>query len=85
MDHTQVSSVVKCFQCDLCEEYKYNLFVELLKSNGTIRQSCCTNVAEPKHRHIMVTSHSLLLSAHILSKFWEKPFLPLLYLIKSIP
>ena len=66
---TQHSVVIKCFRCDLGGEYTSNDFTQLLASDGTIHQSSCTDtpqqngVAERKHRHIVETARSLLLSA----------------------
>jgi len=72
---TQYSTVIKYFRCDL---------------DGIIHQTSCTytfkqnGVAERKHRHIIETAHSLLLSASIPSEFWEKVVLTTVSLINTI-
>jgi hypothetical protein len=73
---TQHFIVIKCFRCDLGGEYTSNKLCELLALNGTIHQTSCTDtpkqngVTKRKHRHIVETSHSLLLFASIPSEFW---------------
>jgi hypothetical protein len=68
--------VIKCFGCDLGGEYTSNKFYQLFALDGTIHQTSCTDtheqnyVAEKKHRHIVETARSLLLSASIPSEFW---------------
>jgi hypothetical protein len=57
---TQHYAIIKCFRCDLGEEYTSNKFYELLALDGTIHQTLCVDtpkqnsVAERKHRHIVV-------------------------------
>lgn len=78
---TQHSAVIKCFRCDLGGEYTSTPFHNLLRSDGTIHQSSCTDtpqqngVAERKHRHIGETARSLLLSASVPSEFWGEAVL----------
>ncbi|GJU32336.1 uncharacterized mitochondrial protein-like protein [Tanacetum coccineum] len=68
---TQHSAVIKCFRCDLGGEYNSNDFVSLLKSDGTIYLTSCTDtpqqngVSERKHRHLVETARSFLLSADV--------------------
>jgi transposase InsO family protein len=72
---TQHSVVIKCFRCDLGGEYTSNKFFQLLALDGTIHQTSCIDkpeqngVAERKHRHIVETTRSLLLSAFVPSEF----------------
>ncbi|XP_011014024.1 PREDICTED: uncharacterized protein LOC105117915 [Populus euphratica] len=62
--------------CDLGGEYTSNNFCQLLALDGTIHQTSCTDtpkqngVAERKHRHIVETTRSLLLSAFVPNEFW---------------
>jgi len=83
--------VIKCFRCDLGGEYTSNKFCQLLALDGTIHQTSCTNtleqngVAERKHRHIVETARSLLLSAFVPSEFWEEAVLTVVRLINTIP
>nr|GEV80451.1 Gag-Pol polyprotein [Tanacetum cinerariifolium] len=68
---TQHSIVRKCFRNDLGGECTSNEFFGLLKSDGTIYQSSCTDtpqqnsVAERKHRHLVKTTRSFLLAAAV--------------------
>ena len=88
---TQHSAVIKCFRCDLGGEYTSNDFTQLLASDGTIHQSSCTDtpeqngLAERKHRHIVETARSLLLSAEVPSIFWGEAVLTAVYVINRIP
>jgi len=71
---TQHSAVIKCFRCVLGREYTPNKFCQLLALNGTIHQTSCINtleqngVVEKKHRHIVETARSLLLSIYVPSE-----------------
>jgi histone deacetylase 1/2 len=83
--------VIKCFRYDLGGEYTFNKFCQLLALDGTIHQTSCTNtskqngVAERKHRHIVETASSLLLSAFIPNEFWREVVLTAVSLINTIP
>jgi len=87
---TQHSAVIKCFRCDLGGEYTSNKFCQMLALDGTIHQNSCTNtleqnsVAERKHRHIVETARSLLLSAFVPSEFWGEAVLTGVSLINTI-
>ena len=88
---TQHSATIKCFRSDLGGEYTSNDFLNLLASDGTIHQSSCTDtpqqngLAERKHRHIVETARSLLLSASVPKEFWGEAFLTAVYIINRIP
>lgn len=64
---TQYNIVIKCFSCDLDDEYTSNKFYELLAFDGTIHQTSYAGtpqqngVAERKHRYIIDTARSILL------------------------
>ncbi|KAJ9557693.1 hypothetical protein OSB04_012307, partial [Centaurea solstitialis] len=72
-------------------EYTSNDFTQLLASDGTIHQSSCTDtpqqngVAERKHRHLVETARSLLVSSGVPSVFWGEALLTATYLINRIP
>jgi hypothetical protein len=72
-------------------EYTSNKFCQLLALDGTIHQTSCTDtseqngVAERKHKHIVETTRSLLLSAFVLSEFWGEVILTAVSLINTIP
>jgi hypothetical protein len=59
----------------LSREYTSNKFYELLALDGTIHQTSYIDtleqngVVERKHRHIVETAHSFLLSTFIPNKF----------------
>jgi hypothetical protein len=84
---TQYFAVIKCFRCDLGGEYTSNKFCQLLVLDRTIHQTSHTNttehngIAETKHRHIVKTACSLLLSASVLNEFWGEEFLVVLVLL----
>ena len=88
---TQHSAVIKCFRCDLGGEYTSNQFCELLTLDGTLHQTSCTDtpeqngVAERKHRHIVETARSILLSAYVPSVFWDEAVLTIVHIINRIP
>jgi transposase InsO family protein len=88
---TQHSAVIKCFRCDLGGEYTSNKFFQMLVLDGIIHQTSCTDtleqngVAERKHRHIVETARSLLLSAFVSSEFWGEVVLTVVSLINTIP
>ena len=88
---TKHNTVIKCFRCDLGGEYTSNKLCELLSSNGTFHGTSCIDtpqhngVAERKHRYIVKTTRSLLLSQFQVS-FGLKLFLLLSMLyIESHP
>ena len=87
---TQHSIVIKCFRCDLGGEYTSNKFCQLLVLDETIHQTSCTDtseqngVAERKHRHIVETARSFLLSAFVPSEFWGEAILTTVSLINTI-
>ncbi|GJS65470.1 uncharacterized mitochondrial protein-like protein [Tanacetum coccineum] len=72
-------------------EYTSNDFVGLLKSDGTLYQTSCTDthqqngVVERKHRHLVGTARSFLLSADVPSQFWGEAVLTATYVINIIP
>jgi len=88
---SQHSVVIKCFMCDLGGEYTSNKFCQLLALDGTIHQTSCTDtpeqsgVAKTKHRHIVETTRSLLLSTFVPDEFWGEAVLTVVSLINTIP
>jgi hypothetical protein len=87
---TQNSTVIKCFRSDLGDKYNSNKFCEFLSLDETIHQTSCTDtleqneVAERKHRHIIETARSLLLSASVPGVFWGEVVLTIVGLINII-
>nr|GEU55251.1 Gag-Pol polyprotein [Tanacetum cinerariifolium] len=86
---TQHSTVIKCFRCDLSGEYTSNEFVCLLKSDGTIYQTSCTDtpqqndVAKRKHHHLVETARSFFLSVDVPSVFWGEAVLTTTYTVMA--
>jgi len=87
---TQHYAIIKCFRCDLGGEYISNRFCELLTLDGTIHQTSYidtfeqNDVVERKHRHIVETTHSFLLSTFVPSVFWGEAVLSTVGLINTI-
>jgi hypothetical protein len=67
-----------------------NKFYELLALDKTIHQTSCTYTPEQndfvgrKHRHIVKTTHSLLLSISVFGVFWGEVVLAAIGLINII-
>jgi hypothetical protein len=72
-------------------QFTSNKFCDLVALDGTIHQTSCTDTPEQngvvkrKHRHIVKTAHSLLLSASVLSYFLGEVVLTTISLINTIP
>jgi hypothetical protein len=87
---TQHSAIIKCFRCDLGEEYTFNKFCQLFALDGTIHQTSCIDtleqnrVAERKHRNVVKTARFLLLSTSIPSEFKGEAILTVVSLINII-
>lgn len=87
---TQYYVVIKYFCSNLGGEYMSATFFKLLLCDGTIHQSSCTDtpqqnrVDERKYRHIVETTHSLLLSVGIPDPFWEETIFFVVHLINRI-
>ncbi|CAL2231092.1 unnamed protein product [Prunus armeniaca] len=77
--------------CDLGGEYTSRAFTDLLASDGTTHQFSCTatpkqnGVTERKHRHIVETARSMLLSADVPKFFWGEAVLTANHVINRIP
>ncbi|KAG5528833.1 hypothetical protein RHGRI_029481 [Rhododendron griersonianum] len=75
MIQTQFSATIKILRCDLGGEYSLTEFIDFLPTHGTVHQSSCTDTpsqnghAERKHRHLLNTARSLLLSSYVPSVF----------------
>jgi hypothetical protein len=82
--------IIKCFRYDLGEEYSFNKFYVLFALDGTIHQISCINtpekngIAKRKHKHIVETTHSLLLHVSVPSVFWGEVVLIVVCLINTI-
>jgi transposase InsO family protein len=91
MVQTQFSASIKILRSDLGGEYSLSEFAKFLDTHGTIHQSSCTNTpaqngkAERKHRHLLNTARSLLLSSSVPSIFWGEAVLTAAYLLNRMP
>ncbi|KAM7465035.1 hypothetical protein LguiB_012597 [Lonicera macranthoides] len=91
MIKTQFSKNIKIFRSDSGGEYLSNHFLEFLKSQGTLPQLSCPDtpqqngVAERKHRHLVETARTLLLSSSVPSVFWGEAIHTSTFLINRIP
>ena len=76
MIQTQFSRPIKIFRANNAMEYKETTFLNFLREHGTISQYSCPGTsqqngrAERKHRHILDTVRTLLISSGCPERFW---------------
>ena len=91
MISTQFFTSIKVFRSDSGGEFISNEFKSFLLSEGTLAQLSCpytpqqNGVAERKHRHIIETTRTLLLSSNLPKVFWGEAALTAIYLINRLP
>ncbi|KAI0498967.1 hypothetical protein KFK09_019866 [Dendrobium nobile] len=85
------SSKIKCLRTDGGGEFVNNSFTRFLQQHGIAHQISCpytpeqNGVAERKHRHIIETTRSLLLTASVPYIHWPDAVLTATYLINRMP
>jgi len=91
MVKTQFSCNVKIFRSDNAMEYRESTFLTTLKQNGTLPHHSCPGTfqqnsrVERKHRHILDTVRTLLISISIPEHFWGEAALTVVYTINRVP
>ncbi|KAJ9548276.1 hypothetical protein OSB04_020819 [Centaurea solstitialis] len=91
MIQTQFSKPIKILRADNAMEYKESSLIAFLRSQGTISQYYCPGTspqngrAERKHRHILDTVCTLLVSAKCPERFWGEVAFTAVYTINRHP
>jgi len=91
MIQTQFSKPIKVLRADNAMEYKESSLLSFLQSQGTISQYSCPGTspqsgrAERKHRHILDTVCTLLISAKCQERFWGEAAFTAIYTINRHP
>lgn len=87
----QFNQSIRMLRSDNAKEYFSGQFNNFMTSHGIIHQSTCPHtpqqngIAERKHRHIIETARTLLLSANAPIKFWGDAVLTAVFLINRMP
>jgi transposase InsO family protein len=91
MVHTQFPVTIKFFRSDSGGEFLSDNFRQILTIEGTLAQLSCpgahaqNGVAERKHRHIIESARTLLISFFVPSHFWSEAVSTVVYLINRQP
>jgi hypothetical protein len=91
MIHTQFSTPIKVFHSDSSGEYLSDVFRQFLSFEGTLAQLSCpgahaqNGIAERKHRHLIETTRTLLISSFVPTHFWGGAISTVVYLINRQP
>ena len=90
MVHT-ISTPIKVLRSDSGGEYLSTAFRQFLLPEGTLAQLSCpgahaqNGVVERKHRHLIETARTLLISSFVPSHFWGEAVTTVVYLINRQP
>ncbi|KAJ9541461.1 hypothetical protein OSB04_027967 [Centaurea solstitialis] len=91
MIQTQFSKPIKILRADNAMEYKESSLIAFLRSQGTISQYSCPGTSpqngrvERKHKHILDTIRTLLISAKCPEHFWGEAAFTAVYTINRHP
>ncbi|KAL4582843.1 hypothetical protein LXL04_007404 [Taraxacum kok-saghyz] len=91
MIQTQFSKPIKIFRADNAMEYKASSLLSFLREQGTMSQYSCPGTsqqngrAERKHRHILDTIRTLLISSQVPERFWGEAAFTAVYTINRHP
>jgi hypothetical protein len=91
MVRTQFSATIKIFRSDSGREFLSDNFCQILTLEGTLAQLSClgahaqNGVAERKHRHIIESARTILISSFVPSCFWSEAVSTVVYLINRHP
>ena len=88
---TQFNTSIRILRSDNTIEYFSTPFSSFMSSHGILHQSSCAytsqknGVAELKNRHLVETTHTLLLHHKVRQRFWGDAILASCYLINRMP
>lgn len=88
---TSIGNKIKCLRSDYRGGFSSTLFTFFLKSNGISHQLSCPHTPkqngcpERKHRHLVETTRTLLVSYHVPHVYGVKAFSTATYLINRLP
>jgi hypothetical protein len=91
MISNQFNGCLTIFRSDSGGEYLSNEFKSYLENFGILHQKSCpktpqqNGLAERKHRHIIETTRTLLISQNIPKNLWAEAALTSVYLINRLP